>query len=104
MVFQEPSLKKQVHNLFPSRSPLHFFHIFYLGFNNGGNGTFDAQVWQNNYHVWTTAYSPYNEPMGMWAITMGQAFRDNDEGTLMPRPTVENITTYYSGPGGYWHY
>jgi len=74
------------------------------GFNNGNNGTFIAQIWENNYQIWTTAYSPYNEPMGMWAITMGQDFRDNDEDSLMPRPTVLNITSYFSGPGGYWHY
>lgn len=74
------------------------------GFNNGNDGQFNQNEWEGNYQIWTNAYSALNEPMGMWVITYGEAFRANDEGTLMPRQTVQNIISWFSGGGGKWHY
>jgi len=74
------------------------------GFNNGNEGAFDQNAWTGNYQIWTNAFSPLNEPLGMWAITQGGAFRANDPGTLAPRAAVLHIISYMSGAGGKWHY
>jgi hypothetical protein len=72
------------------------------GFAEGNQGDFNQNVWEGNYQIWTTAFSPYNMPLGMWAITGGEAFRANNEGNLLPRPTVQAIIQWFSAGGGFW--